>query len=170
VIATSGFGPGDLLFSEFHELDRVGRLLVNSKPLPEELLDVLVVIQCACLVSAAEMGIKKGSRHLMLYLMPETDQEARVVRRVAIQGRPAGVDAPFEFPMLVRSVPGAIEDAAFGTLPVVAILDLLASVIGVKQVSPSDHHQDDKRLRLETDLGVVENPNGRKCSLPGFDD
>jgi hypothetical protein len=106
----------------------------------------------------------------MLYLMPETNQEAQVVRRVTIYGRPVIVEATLKFPILVRAVLGAIEDATVRTLPVVAILDLFASVIGVKKVSPGDRHQDDKRLRLEADLGVVEDPNCRKCCLPGLRD
>jgi len=154
-------GPGatNLLFGELDELDTEAQHVVKTLALPEQLLEVIIVIKCACLIPAAEPRIER-SGHLVLDLMAKANEETKVISRIFVDGGAALVQAALQFPVLERSMFCADESATLIALPKVPIFDALGPVVRMKKVGPCDDHQHDERLGLERDLRVVERADG----------
>ncbi len=119
---------------------------------------MVVVVECARLVAPAQVVVERPS-HLMLDLVAQPDQEAKVVGGVLVDGRSTLVDAAFEFPVFIGAMLRPIEMPALALLGVVAVLDALAPIVRMQQVRPGNDHEDDERLRLEGDVRVIEHPD-----------
>src|SRR5208337_2701774 len=123
------------------------------------MLQVVVVVQSASLVSTAQVGIQ-GVCHLMLNLVAKPNKEPQIIASLFVNWAPIVVKAPFKFPILVGTVFGAVIHLSGLALSVITVVNSFPAVVRMKQVSPSDHHQHDECFRFKLDLRIVEHADG----------
>ena len=142
-------------------------MFIDPVFVPEEPFDVSIIVEAACLKLRAERGVN-ARRHLVLDFVAETYEEAEVVGRVAVNWAVCVIKGSLELPVLVGSSFGPVESSVISLLVKISVLHLLSSVVCMEQVGPSDVHQHDEDLRLEGDLGIVEDLYCSQSSLPRF--
>jgi hypothetical protein len=88
-------------------------------------------------------------------LVPETDQEEKVLHRLVVEGTLASGEALPKVPVLEGAIRGSLGATSFARASVVAILHARPALVSVEQVRPGDAHEDDERLRLEAHEGLL---------------
>ena len=139
-------------------------MLVDCVLVAEELYDVVIVIQATGLEFGTE-GCVDSCRHLMLEFVPNANEETKVDRRIAVYRVRILVKAPFKLPIFVSTLCRAVEAPFLSLMLIVSIFDAVLPVVGVEHVGPCDVHEDDKHLRFEGDLRVIEDLNGCESRL-----
>ena len=106
------------------------------------------------------------SRLVVLDLVAQANQEAKIVLRRSVQRAGVVFQATLKFPILESAGLCSVKRSALGALPIVSILNALLPIVSMEQIHPGDVYQDDERFGLECRERVVERLDGVEGCFP----
>jgi hypothetical protein len=129
----------ELVGCQLQKLDAKAKVLIKRMLLPKQLFQVRVEVHGARLIATAEESVER-SGHLVLNLVPKSNQKSQIIRCVFVERRRVIGQAAFQLPKLVRTSLGAIKYLPFRTRPRISVVYPLGPIVGVQQVRPRNYH------------------------------